>query len=206
MALTEQEMLEVKEQLRQQVNHLPTDKKQQALDQIENLSEEAIESLLAQQKTPKSSKNIFRAIVSGEIPSKILAENKEAIAVLDIKPITNGHVVIIPKTIAKDAKNIPKGAFSLGKMMAKKISEKLKPSSTKIITEYKFGETVVNILPIYDSDVDLLSHRSSLSEEELSKLDDLLRVRKKKKIEKIKIKKASSGDDSKIIRLNRRIP
>jgi histidine triad (HIT) family protein len=40
---------------------------------------------------------IFCKIVNKEIPAKIIAENKGAIAFLDIQPLSDGHTVVIPK-------------------------------------------------------------------------------------------------------------
>lgn len=40
---------------------------------------------------------IFCKIATGEIPSKKIAENDVAIAILDIAPVSAGHTLIIPK-------------------------------------------------------------------------------------------------------------
>jgi histidine triad (HIT) family protein len=40
---------------------------------------------------------IFCKIVNKEIPAKIIAENKGAIAFLDVNPVSDGHTIIIPK-------------------------------------------------------------------------------------------------------------
>jgi histidine triad (HIT) family protein len=40
---------------------------------------------------------IFCKIVNKEIPAKIIAENKGALAFLDIQPMSDGHTIIIPK-------------------------------------------------------------------------------------------------------------
>lgn len=40
---------------------------------------------------------IFCRIVSGEIPSKKVSENCNAIAFMDAFPLTQGHLIIIPK-------------------------------------------------------------------------------------------------------------
>lgn len=41
--------------------------------------------------------SIFSRIVSGEIPSYKVAEDAENYAFLDINPVTEGHVLVIPK-------------------------------------------------------------------------------------------------------------
>ena len=40
---------------------------------------------------------IFSRIVRGEIPAHKVAENNEFLAFLDINPLVNGHVLVIPK-------------------------------------------------------------------------------------------------------------
>jgi histidine triad (HIT) family protein len=42
--------------------------------------------------------SIFSKIISGEIPSHKVAETNEFLAFLDISPLAEGHVLVIPKT------------------------------------------------------------------------------------------------------------
>ena len=42
--------------------------------------------------------SIFTRIISGEIPCYKVAENDRAIAFLDIRPLTVGHTLVVPKT------------------------------------------------------------------------------------------------------------
>ena len=44
---------------------------------------------------------IFCRIAAGEIPSEKVGENAGAFAFLDIKPLTKGHVLVIPKEHAE---------------------------------------------------------------------------------------------------------
>ena len=41
--------------------------------------------------------SIFTRIIQGEIPAYIVAENDDFIALLDVFPLVEGHVLIIPK-------------------------------------------------------------------------------------------------------------
>lgn len=40
---------------------------------------------------------IFCAIVAGEIPGRVVAENDEALAFLDANPLAPGHTLVVPK-------------------------------------------------------------------------------------------------------------
>jgi histidine triad (HIT) family protein len=42
--------------------------------------------------------SIFSKIISGEIPSHKVAETSDFLAFLDIHPLREGHVLVIPKT------------------------------------------------------------------------------------------------------------
>lgn len=41
--------------------------------------------------------SIFSKIISGEIPAHVVAESNEFLAFLDINPLAEGHVLVIPK-------------------------------------------------------------------------------------------------------------
>src|SRR3989344_8766979 len=100
--LTPEQVAELKSQLAEQIKHLPEAQRAQAQVQIDQMSPEALELMLNQQMSSqstkaKASKSVFRMIIDGELPSKKINENKNAIAVLEIKPVSKGHVIIIPK-------------------------------------------------------------------------------------------------------------
>lgn len=51
---------------------------------------------------------IFCKIVRGEIPTNRIYEDKEFLAFLDIKPISKGHTLVIPKHHCKNLLDFPK--------------------------------------------------------------------------------------------------
>lgn len=51
---------------------------------------------------------IFSKIIAGEIPSYKIAENDKCYAFLDIFPITEGHVLVIPKIEVDKFFDLPK--------------------------------------------------------------------------------------------------
>ena len=203
MTLTPEQIKALKEQLSQQIQHLPHDKKAEAQKQIDAMSPHALETMLKQQQATQQNQQIFRSIISGEIPSHIVDQNKEAIAVLSIKSISKGHTIIIPKKPITDAKQLPTQAFTLAKKIAKKISSKLKASGCEIQTEFVFGEITLHVIPIYEKALNINSPRQDVSEEELSELEKKLKVVKKPKTIRLtkKTKKAL-----KVIKRPRRIP
>lgn len=208
MALTQQQIIELKTQLLSQIQHLPPEQKAEAEQQIQELSPEALEMMLSQEreknKGPK--KTIFRSIVDNDVPSIVVEENKIAKAVMDITPIAKGHVLIIPIKPVSDAKQLPVGAFSLAKKVALRISKKLNSKSNLIQTENKFNESVIHVIPSYtDKVLDLTSERSKAKNEELEAVASQIKLpAKKPKLQKIKVTKTISPENS--VQIKRRIP
>jgi histidine triad (HIT) family protein len=205
MALTPEQVKALKSQLLAQIQNLPEDKKTEAQAQIESLSPQALELMLKQQAKAEKEQSVFRLIVKGEIPSAIVDENKEAIAVLEINPISKAHIIIIPRKPVTSAKEMPTKAFSLAKKLSKRITLKLKAKSAEIQTETKFREMIINIIPIYDKELNINSPRYKASKEELEEIAQEIRIKKKAKIEKIK-KEKPVDLKTQILKLPRKIP
>ena len=210
MTLTEEQVQALKKRLETQIQHLPDEQKAEAQRQIDNMSPEALESMLkmemAQQKeqgiSSGGTQEVFRAIIDEKIPSKKVSENKDAIAVLDIKPISRGHLVIIPKKQAKEEKDIASGCIELAKELEERMKEILKVEKVEIVTENKFGEFIINVIPVYDTPVSLHSSRTEPSDEDLSKIYSELY--EKPKLPLIKIEKPKPL--KKTLKMKRKIP
>ena len=66
--------------------------------------------------------NPFARILRGEIPSIKVAENDEALAIMDIMPQSNGHVLIIPKAPAAEIFDLPDTALVAAIRMTKALA------------------------------------------------------------------------------------
>lgn len=198
MSLSKEQISSLKKQLIEQIKHLPENKRKEAEEQIESLSEEAIEEMLESQK---SSVKIFREIVSGKIPSKKIDESNSAIAVLEIKPISKGHTIIIPKDKLESIDKIQQNISILIDSISKKLQDKLKSRSVKILPELKFEEVIINLIPIYDKDLTLESERHNASESDLEKVLELIN----KKEEKVEVKKEETKKEE-LKKFPKRIP
>lgn len=198
--LSAEEIAELKQQLAEQIAHLPQAQKEKAQEQIDALSPEALESMLKQQTSKKS---ILRMIVDSEVAAKKIEENKEAIAVIEIRPISKGHVMILPRHPVAQAKNMPPAALTLARKVAKKIALKLQAKGVEIQTETKFGEQIINVIPYYDKPLSISSPRYEAKETELEQVYLLLRTIKRLPTQKAP-KKTKSQDTTLILR--RRIP
>ena len=157
--LSEEESLQIKKQIIQQIDSaFPEDKKESAKQQVLSMNESQLEEFLKQNKLVKDlsgqadsggQESIFRAIVNEKIPSHKIDENKDAVAVLEINPVSKGHTILIPKKPVSSSEEISGLTFSLAKKIAKKLKAKLKAKDVHISSSNLFGESIVNVLPIY---------------------------------------------------------
>lgn len=201
--LPKEQIPQIKKQLLAQLNATNLPNKEEVKKSVEAMDAQQLEEFLVQnklikspesgapQKTSQPQQCIFCSIVFGDIPSHKIDENKDSIAVLEINPISKGHIIIIPKEHIPDSGKLPSTAFTLVKKIVKKLKSKFKPKDVGIQTSNIFGHEIINVFPIYE-DENLGSPRQQTAPEKLAKLQKLLEVKKrtptlkKPKIKKIK--------------------
>ena len=190
--LSEEQSEAVKKQLIEHIEKsFPEEKKQYAKEQVENMNQKELEDFLSKNNlvSGHDSQCVFCSIVFGDIPSHKIDENSEAIAVLEINPISRGHSLIILKKHLKEDSEIPKEAEKLAKKISRRIKSKLKPKRTDILSTTTFGHHVINILPVYANET-LSSKRQAANKTELDETEKLLKVKPKSSMPKPKSKKS----------------
>ena len=200
MTLTPEQIKELKSQLSEQIKNLPENQKAEAQKQIDSMSSEALETMIKQQQ---SQQQIFRSIIEGKIPSKKIEENSSGLAVLEIKPNSRGHTIIIPKKQVKTPEKIPKSIFKLAEKISKRIIKKLKARDVQVQSQFLFGETIINLIPIYDNPLTIDSPRENATEKDLEEIYKKIHLVKKAKVIKITKKKPKKSE---VIKLSRKIP
>ena len=50
---------------------------------------------------------VFCKIIRGDLPSSIVYENEQVMAIMDIQPINAGHVLVLPKTCYETMREVP---------------------------------------------------------------------------------------------------
>ncbi len=211
MTYSEEQVREVKRQIFEQTKHLPEAQRKAIEEQVEKMNAQELEDFVREQMSVQKSegekpqKGIFRMIVDGDVPSKRVNENKDAVGVVSVRAVSKGHVLVIPKKPVGDANLMPAGAYNLARQIGKRMVVKLKANSTAIQTENAFGEVVIDVIPIYDKPLSVTSPRYEAKEPELDEVYKLLRVVKKARVKKIKIEKKEDSPE-KILKLPRRIP
>ncbi|MEX0920526.1 MAG: HIT domain-containing protein [Candidatus Pacearchaeota archaeon] len=215
MTLTPEQTEAIKEQLVQNIEKsFPEDKKEFAKSQIESMDSEQLEEFLKKNNLEVKSGQltssgqegtncIFCSIVSEDVESYKISENNDSIAVLELNPLSKGHIIIIPKLHVPSSDEMPSSAFELSKKVSKKIKEKLTPKKVDVSTSNTFGHEIINIVPIYDEETP--SKRKPAKPEELEEMKKTLEIK-----EETPVKKESKPEnivlDSNNFWLPKRIP
>ena len=85
--------------------------------------------------------SIFSKIVSGEIPCYKIAETENCIAFLDVNPLAEGHVLVVPKKEVDYIFDLDDATFSEMHLFSKKVAKAIK----KIINCKRIGVAVVGL-------------------------------------------------------------
>ena len=212
--LTPEQTEHIKKQLIEHIEKgFPKDKHEFAKKQIESMNSEQLEEFLKKNKlmqatkTPQTAQKpqgcIFCSIVSGETSSYKINENKKALAVLEINPVSKGHTIIIPKEHLSSTEKIPQLVFSLAKNVARRLKIKLKPKNTEISSSNLFGHEILNVIALYGDENTAEKHPAK--PEELAELQKIL-IKTKKSTQRVKKIKANSKKPDKKMWLPRRVP
>ena len=221
--LTEQQAKAIKEQLISHIDkQFPENKREFAKNQIQAMNSEQIQEFLKNnnismensgQANTEMQKCIFCSIASGEVNSYKIQETQNVLAVLEINPISKGHILVIPKSHSSEQSK--KSADEIKKIIeeiSEKIKKKLKSKKVIVANTNLFGHQIINLIPDYDGGLMEKSHilesekRHSASPEELEEIKKILFSEKKiSKSKKPTIKKIKIKDDKKIW-LPKRIP
>ena len=105
---------------------------------------------------------IFCKIVNKEIPSDIIFEDEEVMAILDVNPLTKGHTLVIPKIHYKNMFDAPKEVVAKLATTSQQIAESyLKENMMKgfhlvVNNNYEAYQSVdhlhFHIIPRFDRD------------------------------------------------------
>ncbi len=94
---------------------------------------------------------IFCKVVAGESPSYKVYEDDKFIAILDIFPVTKGHVLVIPKTHYTWTYDVPEFGqyFELAKKMQRAIDTALSPKWSQFFTHGLIPHAHIHVIPRY---------------------------------------------------------
>lgn len=189
--LSEEQTEQIKRQVIEKIKStFPEDKKSTAIKQIEAMNAEQFENFLKQNKLMHQNQAsrdecIFCLINLEQTPSYKFDKSKNAIAVLEINPISKAHSLIIPKNHGDE--KIAKSIYTFTKKLSKKIKTKFKAKEMIISENNLFGHRIINLIPVYENET-INSNRYQAKKEELENVKKIL-IKKSNSIAKKKIAK-----------------
>ena len=126
--------------------------------------------------------SIFSKIVAGQIPAHKVAETLEYLAFLDINPLTEGHLLVIPKKEVDYLFDLDSETYAGLMMFAQIVAFGLK----RAIPCERIGLTVIglevphahiHLIPINSmDDINFSRPKLKLSEERLTEIAEAIRV------------------------------
>lgn len=100
---------------------------------------------------------IFCKILKNEIPSKRIYEDEKVIAIMDINPVVDGHVLIIPKEHVEDYQGLKpellQHIYKVADKLTKELMNKLNSKGLTFVVNYGDSQLVkhfhLHLLPDY---------------------------------------------------------
>jgi len=180
MEINSEQMNGVRKQLIEHIkSNFPEETVEEYLKKIEEMDDEKLiyflkeNNLIQNEKSQTEETCIFCSIISQEIPSVKVGENNSSIAILEINPISKGHILIIPKNHLEKFEENEEEVNQLIDEISEKIDKKFRPKRIEVFTSKITNHLAVNILPVYDSE-DKNSEREHLNLNELKKIKEEL--------------------------------
>ena len=119
---------------------------------------------------------IFSKIIAGEIPSYKIAENEKFFAFLDIFPLREGHVLVVPKTEVDNLFDLPqeylREMLLFAQPIAKAIERSFRCNRCGIsVIGLEVPHAHMHLIPINSSnDLNFTQSKSKASDEDLKKV------------------------------------
>ena len=128
------------------------------------------------------SDSIFTKIIKGEIPCHKIAEDDRFIAFLDVFPVKKGHTLVVPKAQIDYLFDLDDSLLSDLMIFAKKVAQKME----RAISCERIGIAVIglevphahiHLIPLDTvEDIDFSQPKLQLSEKEMTKIADSIRI------------------------------
>ena len=189
--LSPEQISNIKKQIFQQIDStFPEDKKEAAKKEIDSMNPEELEEFMEMNSKAgkQQQKCIFCSIVFGDIESYKIAENPEAVAVLEINPISKGHVLIIPKKHISSKKELSPKVLELVDNVSERIKKNFSPIKISLEEKEMFGHFLIDLIPEYENEK--RGEKKQAKKEELMELLKVFEEKpKKEKVSKPRTKK-----------------
>ncbi len=164
MVISPEQIQEIKKQLIKQIEStFPEDKKQESIEKINLMDDSQLIEFLQKNGMIKDTdlekdfsgqesekQCIFCLIISGQIPSTKISEDENAIAILELNPLSEGHTLIIPKN---HENKITEEIIGFSEEIKKILKHTLNPKQILIENSNLFGHNIINLIPIYENEM-----------------------------------------------------
>lgn len=126
--------------------------------------------------------SIFTRIIKGEIPCYKIAESEQFFAFLDIRPISEGHTLVVPKEeidYLYDLQDKVLGDMMIwSKKIAHAIDESLSPLRTGIIVQgLEVPHAHLHLVPLYKPSQEMsLAKPTVVTEERMTQIAETIRA------------------------------
>jgi histidine triad (HIT) family protein len=121
---------------------------------------------------------IFSKIIAGEIPSYKIAENEKFFAFLDVFPLREGHVLVVPKIEVDNLFDLPNEYLQemlvFAQPIAKAIEKSFRCNRCGVsVIGLEVPHAHVHLIPINSSnDLNFTQHKAKASDEALKKVQE----------------------------------
>lgn len=125
--------------------------------------------------------SIFTKIIERQIPAHIVAETDDAIAFLDINPLTGGHTLVVPKKEVDYLFDLDDALYSSLQLFAKRVAKSIKQVSGKRIGTAVMGLEVphahIHLIPFTKmSELNFANPKLKMTEEKLAETAEKIRL------------------------------
>lgn len=126
--------------------------------------------------------SIFTRIIRGEIPCYKVAENDRAIAFLDIRPLTVGHTLVVPKTEADSVFDLDDqdyaAVFDLVRSVAEAQKSEIPCNRVGLsVLGFEVPHAHVHVVPLRsEADLNFANPKLQLDAEEMQSIADRLHL------------------------------
>ena len=124
--------------------------------------------------------SIFTKIINGEIPADKIYEDEFVCAMLDIEPLSDGHLLIVPKKQVDLLWDLDdetyQYAWQISKKIAKIMQDVLQPIRVGAIVEgFGVPHAHIHLVPLYDKNVLKLHHGYPVDKDSMPEIAEKLK-------------------------------
>ncbi|MFC5508412.1 MULTISPECIES: HIT family protein [Hyphomicrobiales] len=122
--------------------------------------------------------NVFARILRGELPSHTVYEDEATVAIMDIMPRADGHVLVLPKAACRNVLDAPSEALQAVALTTQRMARAVKAAfAADGVTIQQFNEAAggqvvfhlhVHVMPRHDG-VALRPHTGAMADAEVLK-------------------------------------